>query len=137
MSVGKVAGKPVSAGTVSLSASRPVTVDIPISRMPEGYPSNGTLQTFVVDPATGATVATANVNLEPEGLKKRSDGASVFEVSLPALTRSGSLVLAAKLTSEVSGDKGARQVLSSPVTCSTEVVQPAKARCRAAWCRFW
>ena len=43
----------------------------------------------------------------------------------------GSYVLDAKLTSETTSDNGARQVLPSPVTCNTAVVQPNKARsCR-------
>jgi beta-glucanase (GH16 family) len=126
LTVGNVAGKQVGAGTASLSASHPVTVEIPI-RFPEGYPSNRTLQAFVIDQGTRATAATANAKLEPGSLKKRSDGASIVELSLPAITRAGSFVLAAKLTSEVLGDNGVRQVLPSPVTCSTEIAQPEKA----------
>jgi hypothetical protein len=67
-----------------------------------------------------------------EGLvKKRDDGAGLVELSLPAIQRPGNYVLDAKLTSETTDDKGARAVLPSPVTCSTAVVQPVKARsCR-------
>ena len=60
-------------------------------------------------------------------MKKRSDGANIVELSLPAVTRTGSFTLTAKLISEVSGDKGAKQVLPSPVACSTDIVQPEKA----------
>lgn len=126
LKVGNVAGKPVNAGAASLGASQAVTVEIPI-RLPEGYPSNRTLQASLVDQANGTTAATANAKLEPASLKKRSDGATVVELSLPAVTRTGSFALTAKLISEVSGDKGARQVLPSPVACSTDIVQPEKA----------
>ena len=76
-------------------------------------------------------VASANAGLQEKSLKKRADGASIVELSLPAISRAGSYVLAAKLTSEVTGANGAKEVQFSPVTCSTEVVQPVKARsCR-------
>ena len=126
LKVGNVAGKPVSAGAASLGASQAVTVEIPI-RLPEGYPSNRTLQAWVVDQATGATAGSANVKLDPGSLKKRSDGASMVEVALPAIARTGSFALTAKLISEVSGDKSARQMLPSPVACSTDIAQPEKA----------
>jgi beta-glucanase (GH16 family) len=125
LKVGNVAGKPVSAGAASLGASQAVTVEIPI-RLPEGYPSNRTLQASLVDQANGTSAATASAKLEPGSLKKRSDGASVVELSLPAVMRPGSYALTARLISEVSGDKG-RQVLPSPVACSTEIAQPEKA----------
>jgi hypothetical protein len=69
--------------------------------------------------------------LQDSLVKKRADGAGVVEFSLPAIQRPGSYVLDAKLTSETTSDNGARQVLPSPVTCNTAVVQPNKARsCR-------
>lgn len=123
---GKVAGKPATAGSTSLSAGEPVTVEVPV-KLPDGYPSNRTLQAWLVDQETGAMAGTANAKLDPSSLKKRSDGASIVELALPPISRAGSFVLSAKLTSEVSGDKGTRQVLPSPVTCSTQIVQPEKA----------
>jgi beta-glucanase (GH16 family) len=126
LNVGRVAGKPANAGMATLAAAEPVTVEIPV-KLPDGYPSNRTLQAWIVDEATGTTVTFANAKLDPATLKKREDGASLVELSLPVIQRAGSYLLSAKLTSEVTGDKGARQVLPSPVACSTDVAQPAKA----------
>ncbi|WP_312017144.1 glycoside hydrolase family 16 protein [Bradyrhizobium jicamae] len=125
-SISKVAGRQVSAGVASLGTTDPVSVEIPL-KIPEDYASNRTLQAWVVDEATGSTVAVASAKVDPSALRKRPDGASIVDLALPALPRAGSYVLAAKLTSEVSGDKGARSITPSPVACSTGIVQPPKA----------
>jgi beta-glucanase (GH16 family) len=131
LSVKKVAaGKQPNAGIVSLNTTDQLNVEIPI-KLPENYPDNRRLQLSVVDEATGAVVTSANSKLQGEALKKRADGADVVELSMPAIQRPGSYVLSAELTGEVTGDKGAREVLPSPISCSTDVVQPLKARsCR-------
>lgn len=129
LNINKV-GKPSSAGGFSLNTTEPINVEIPI-KIPEDYPSNRTLRAWVVDEATGTMVASANAGLEEKSLKKRTDGASIVELSMPAISRAGSYVLTAKLTAEVTAANGAKEVQASPVTCSTEVVQPVKARsCR-------
>jgi beta-glucanase (GH16 family) len=126
LNVSKVAGKQVSAGIVSFGTADPVTVEVPV-KLPADYAANRTLQAWVMDETTRDTLATANVKLDPAVLKKRSDGASIVELSLPAIPHAGSYVLAAKLTTEVTGDKGARYVAPAPVTCNTDVAQPVKA----------
>ncbi len=131
LAVNKVAaGKQPNAGIVSLNTSDQLNVQVPV-KLPDNYPDNRLLQLSVVEQATGAVVASANSKLQGEAVKKRADGAGVVELSMPAIQRPGDYVLAAKLMSEVIGEKGAKEVLPSPVSCSTDVVQPAKAKaCR-------
>jgi beta-glucanase (GH16 family) len=130
MKVSKVAGKQPSAGVSSVNTTDPLNVEIPI-KVPDDYPSNRTVQAWVVDEATGSTVASAYTKLQEGSVKKRDDGTSVVEVSMPAIPRAGSYIMSAKLTADVTGDKGGKEVLASPVTCSTDVVQPVKGRsCR-------
>jgi beta-glucanase (GH16 family) len=130
LAVDKVGDKQPNAGVLSLNSGSPLNVAIPIS-LPDNYPSNRLLQVSVYDPATRSVVATADRKLQDSLVKKRADGAGLVEFSLPAIQRPGSYVLDAKLTSETTSDNGARQVLPSPVTCNTAVVQPNKARsCR-------
>jgi beta-glucanase (GH16 family) len=117
-------------GVLSLKAADPLKVQIPIN-VPEGYPSNRQLQISVYDPAARSVVATVDRKLQEGTEKRRADGAEVVELTLPAIQRIGNFVMEAKLTAEMTDDKGARQVLPSPVTCSTAVDQPVKARsCR-------
>ena len=130
LKVSKLAGKQVSSGVSSVNTTDPLDVEIPV-KFPEDYPSNRMLQAWVVDEATGSAVASAYSRLQEGSVKKRADGASIVEVSMPALPRAGSYVISAKLMADVTGDKGGKEVLASPVTCSTDVVQPAKGRsCR-------
>ncbi|MBH5368998.1 glycoside hydrolase family 16 protein [Bradyrhizobium glycinis] len=118
------------AGTLSLKAADPLKFEVPIN-IPEGYPTNRTLQVYVYDPASNSVIATLDRKLQGSNGKKRADGASVIEVQLPPIQRSGQFNLSAKLSSEAADEKGGKQVLTSPVTCSTDVVQPVKARaCR-------
>jgi hypothetical protein len=118
------------AGVVSLDAKDPLKLEIPIS-VPENYPSNRLLQVWVYDEGARSTVATVNRKLQESLAKKRADGATVIELSLSAIQRPGNYVLDARLTSETTADNGAKEVLPSPVSCSTGVVQPVKARsCR-------
>jgi beta-glucanase (GH16 family) len=125
-----VAGKQANAGILSLNTTDPLNVEIPIT-LPENYPSNRMLQAWVFDETTGMVVGSANARLQEGSVKKRPDGASIVELSMPAIPRAGSYVLSGKLTSEVAGEKGIKEVLASPVTCSTDVVQPVKGRsCR-------
>jgi beta-glucanase (GH16 family) len=125
-----VAARQPNAGVMSLNTAEPLDLEIPI-KVPENYPANRTLQVSVTDEATGVAVASANARLQEGSLKKRADGASIVALSMPAIQQAGSYVLAGKLTAEVTGDNGAREVLPSPVTCSTDVIQPVKARsCR-------
>jgi beta-glucanase (GH16 family) len=130
LAVDKVADKKPNAGVLSLNSGSPLNVAIPIS-VPENYPSNRLLQVSVYDSATRSVVASADRKLQETLANKRADGAGLVELSLPAIQRPGNYVLEAKLTSDTTNDKGARQVLPSPVTCSTGVIQPVKARsCR-------
>jgi beta-glucanase (GH16 family) len=125
-----VADRKPNAGVMSLNAAEPLNFEIPI-KIPENYPADRVLQVSVADEATGVTLASANSKLQKESLKKGADGASVVELSLPPIQRPGNYIVAAKLTADVADEKGARQVLPSPVTCSTDVIQPVKARsCR-------
>ncbi len=127
---GAVAARQPNAGVLSLNTTEPVDLEIPI-RVPENYPANRTLQVSVADEATGATVSSASARLQEGSLKRRADGASIVALSMPAIQQAGNYILAGKLTAEVAGDNGAREVLPSPVTCSTDVIQPIKARsCR-------
>jgi beta-glucanase (GH16 family) len=127
LKVSKLAGKQVSAGVSSVNTTDPLDVEIPV-KVPEDYPSNRTLQTWVFDEATGSTVSSANAKLQEGSVKKREDGASVVRLSLPAIQRAGSYILAGRLTSDVPGSNGVKEVLPSPVTCSTDLSQPVKAR---------
>ncbi|WMT72897.1 glycoside hydrolase family 16 protein [Bradyrhizobium sp. Ash2021] len=121
-----VAGKRPNAGVLALSTSDKLDVEIPL-KIPEDYPSDRTLQLTVYDKATGAIVGSANTKLQVEAGKKRADGSTVAVASLPAVQRPGNYILFGRLTADVPNGSGARQVLPSPVTCSTDVVQPAKA----------
>lgn len=127
----KVLGEQQQAnGVLSVKGADPLKLEIPID-VPENYPSNRRLQVWVYDPTARSMVTTVERKLQESTVKKRADGASVVELSLPALQRTGNLVLDAKLVAETTDDKGARQVLPSPITCRTDVAQPIKARsCR-------
>lgn len=123
-------GQQPNAGVLSLKATDPLKIEIPIA-VPEDYPSNRQLQVWVHDPAARATVATVEWKLQESAGNKRADGASVVELSLPALQRTGNLVLDAKLVAATTNETGAKQVLASPIACRTDVPQPIKARsCR-------
>lgn len=118
------------AGVLSVKATDPLKVEIPIN-VPEGYPSNRQLQVSVYDPTARSVVATVERKLQEGAEKRRADGSAVVELTLPAIQRIGNFVMDAKLMADTTDDKGARQVLPSPVTCSTAVTQPLKARsCR-------
>ena len=121
-----VAGKRPNAGVLALSTSDKLDVEIPL-KIPDDYPSDRTLQLTVYDKATGAIVASANTKLQVEADKKRADGSSIAVASLPAVQRPGNYILFGRLTADVPNGSGAKQELPSPVTCSTDVVQPAKA----------
>jgi beta-glucanase (GH16 family) len=121
-----VAGKRPNAGVLALSTSDKLDVEIPL-KIPEDYPSDRTLQLTVYDKATGAIVASANTKLQVEADKKRADGSTIAVASLPAVQRPGNYILFGRLTADVPNGSGAKQALPSPVTCSTDVVQPAKA----------
>lgn len=127
----KAPGEPQTrAGLLSVKGSEPLNMQIPL-RVPEGYPSNRLLQVSVYDPATRSVLATMDRRLNEGAQNKRADGADLVEVTLPAIQRSGNFVVDAKLMAETTDEKGTRQVLPSPVTCSTAVEQPVKARsCR-------
>lgn len=127
----KAPGEPQTrTGLLSVKGSEPLKMQIPL-RVPEGYPSNRLVQVSVHDPATRSVLATMDRRLNEGAQNKRADGADLIEVTLPAIQRSGNFVVDAKLTAETTDEKGTRQVLPSPVTCSTAVEQPVKARsCR-------
>jgi len=125
-----VADRQPKAGVMSLNTGEQLNFEIPI-KVPENYPGNRMLQVSIYDEATGTAVASANRKLQDEFLKKSAEGASVVELSLPAIRRPGNYFVAGKLTADIVSEKGAREVLPSPVTCSTDVIQPIKARsCR-------
>jgi hypothetical protein len=125
-----VADRRPEAGVLTLNTAEQLNVEIPIS-IPENYPANRLLQVTVFDETTGAVVASANSRLQADSVKKRADGASVVELSMPAVQRPGNYILYGKLTAEFSGANGAKETLASPVTCSTDLVQPVKGRaCR-------
>ncbi|MCK1616086.1 glycoside hydrolase family 16 protein [Bradyrhizobium sp. 159] len=129
-----VAGQSGS-GSLSLSSTDQLRFEIPLN-IPENYPANRLLQVSVVDGATGAVVSTTSSKLEVNTMTRRADGVRVVEVSMPAIQRSGDYVLVGKLVAETIGENGAKEVLASPVTCSTHVSQPVKARsCRLALLR--
>lgn len=118
------------AGVASVKGSEPVKVEIPV-KLPEGYPSNRLLQVSIYDPSTRSLLATLDQRLQDGAQKKRADGAGIVEMTFPAIQRTGNFVVEGRLTSETTDEKGARQVLPSPVACSTGVDQPVKARsCR-------
>lgn len=118
-----------NAGVVSVKTTDPLKVEIPID-VPENYPSNRRLQVYVYDPTAQSVIAMVDRKLDSLG-KKRADGTNVVELQLPPIQRSGEFNLSAKLSSETTDEKGAKQVLMSPATCSTAVAQPVKARaCR-------
>jgi beta-glucanase (GH16 family) len=117
----------LNGGVLSLKAADPIKVEVPIN-VPEGYPSNRQLQVSIYDPTARSVVAIVDRKLQEGTDKRRADGAKVVELTLPAIQRIGNFVMDAKLTVETTDDKGARQELPSPVTCSTAVDQPVKAR---------
>ncbi|WP_354101367.1 glycoside hydrolase family 16 protein [Bradyrhizobium sp. RT5a] len=123
---GLVGGRGLIAGVTSLGTADPVKIELPL-KLPKDYPPNRTLQLLVTDEATGTTIRTTSTKLEQSALKKSSTGSSIVELSLPAIDRVGSYIVSARLTSEVTGNKGDRSALPSPVTCSTEMIQPVKA----------
>lgn len=127
----KAPGEPQTrTGLLSVKGSEPLKMQIPL-RVPEGYPSNRLLQVSVYDPATRSVLATMDRRLNEGAQNKRADRADLVEVTLPAIQRSGNFVVDARLAAETTDEKGTRQVLPSPVTCSTAVEQPVKARsCR-------
>jgi hypothetical protein len=130
LNISKMAGRRPSAGAVSLNTTDQLDVEIPI-KLPGDYPSNRTLEAWVFDEASGATARSARVRLDEGAIRKRPDGVSLVEISMPGLARPGSYMLAGKLTAQVTDDKGTKEQLASPVTCSTDVVQPVKSRsCR-------
>lgn len=131
LSVTKAAAdKQPRAGALWLNTSDPLNIEIPV-KLPENYPSNRTLHAWVFDEVTGSTVASTTVKLQDGSVKKRDNDTSLVQISLPAIQRAGSYVLVGRITSDVPGANGAKQVLPSPVTCSTDVNQPVKARsCR-------
>jgi hypothetical protein len=122
-----VADKQPIAGALSLSTADPLKIEVPI-KIPEDYPANRTLQVYVFDETTGAMVASAKKPLQQVSRKEGEHGASVIEVALPAVSREGNYLLASKLTADVAGEVGPKEV---PVACDTAVIQPRKARsCR-------
>lgn len=120
-----VAGKKPNAGVLALTTSDKLDVEIPLN-VPEDYPSNRTLQLTIYDKATGSIVSSASAKLQVEPDKKRADGSTIVAASLPAVQRPGNYILFGRLAAEVTNGSG-KETLSSPVTCSTDVVQPAKA----------
>jgi hypothetical protein len=122
-----VADKKPDAGVLALSTTDPLKVEIPI-KIPDDYPTNRTLHAYVFDATTGAMVASAKKPLQQASRKEGEDGVSVIEFALPAVPREGNYLLGSKLTAEVAGEVGPKEV---PVACDTAVVQPKKARsCR-------
>jgi beta-glucanase (GH16 family) len=118
------------AGVISMDTAEKLNLEIPI-KVPEKYPTNRVLQVSIIDETTGAPVASVSSKLQEEFLKKGADGASIVELSLPAIQRPGNYLISGKLTAELTDENGATDVLQSPVTCSTNIVQPIKARsCR-------
>jgi beta-glucanase (GH16 family) len=123
-----VGGGQSSGGDVSLSdGGGQLDIAVPL-KIPENYPSNRTLQIAISDEATGAVLASANRKLQDVSSEKRSDGASIVNLSIPAPQRPGSYRLDGKLTANLPNEKGTNQVWLSPVACDTDVIQPIKAR---------
>lgn len=113
----------ISLGDVAAKLDVAVALQLPENTLP-----NRTLVVSAVDRATGATVASANRKLEDSALARRSDGSGFVNVSLPAIRRPGSYRLDAKLTTEVSDEKGVRNVSMTPLACDTGIAQPSKSR---------
>ncbi len=123
-----IQGKQPGAGDFSL-ADVAAKLDVAVAlRLPEKRPPNRTLVVSAVDRATGATVASASRKLEDDTLATRSDGSSFVDVSLPAIRRPGSYRLDAKLTTDISDEKGGRYVSMTPLACDTGIAQPSKSR---------
>lgn len=122
-----VADKKPNAGVLSLSTTDPLKIEIPV-KIPDDYPTNRTIHAYVFDATTGAMVASAKKPLQQVSRKDAEDGVSVIEFALPAVPREGNYLLGSKLTAEVAGEVGPKEV---PVACDTTVIQPKKARsCR-------
>jgi Glycosyl hydrolases family 16 len=122
-----VADKQPSAGVLSVSTTDPLKIEVPI-KIPEDYPTDRTLHVYVFDETTGAMAASAKKPLQQASRKEGADGTSVIEFALPAVPREGNYLVGSKLTAEVAGEVGPKEV---PVACDTTVVQPKKARsCR-------
>ena len=122
-----VADKKPNAGVLSLTTTDPLKIEVPI-KIPDDYPTNRTLHVYVFDETTGAIVASAKKPLQPVSRKEGEDGASVVEFALPAVPREGNYLLGSKLTADVAGEVGPKEV---PVACDTTLIQPKKARsCR-------
>lgn len=120
---GKQAGGDISLADVAAK------LDVAVAfKLPEQRPPNRTLVVSAVDRATGATVASASRKLEDDTLATRSDGSSFVNVSLPPIGRPGGYRIEAKLTTEVSDEKGGRHVSMTPVACDTGIAQPPKSR---------
>jgi hypothetical protein len=64
--------------------------------------------------------------LQPDSLKKRGGGASVVDLSMPALRRAGNYTLHGN--AKFSSTNGATEILPGPVTCSTDLVQSVQGR---------
>ena len=123
----EVAGKQPSSGKLSLSTTDPLNIEVPI-KIPEDYPTNRTLHVYVFDETTGAMVASAKKPLQQASRKEGEVGSSAIEFTLPAVRREGNYLVGSKLTADVAGEVGPKEV---PVACDTSMVQPKKARsCR-------
>lgn len=122
-----VADKKPNAGVLSLKPTDPLKIEVPI-KIPEDYPTNRTLQVYIFDETTGAIVASAKKPLQPVSRKEGEGGVNVIEFALPPVPREGSYLLGSKLTADVAGEVGPKEV---PVACDTTLIQPKKARsCR-------
>ena len=123
----EVAGKQPNSGKLSLSTTDPLKIEVPI-KIPQDYPTDRTLHVYVFDETTGAMVASAKKPLQQASRKEGEDGSSAIEFTLPAVPREGNYLVGSKLTAEVAGEVGPKEV---PVACDTSMVQPKKARsCR-------
>lgn len=124
--VENVAGRRPTTGVAMLGRGEPVRIEIPID-LPQDYPSNRLLHVSVIDETTKATLPYTRVKLD-NVLKKRPDGTSVAELTLPSIGRTGSYTLSARLLSEVPADAaGKKDLLPGPIACSTAITQPEKA----------
>ncbi|MGY8681565.1 glycoside hydrolase family 16 protein [Bradyrhizobium sp. UFLA05-153] len=119
--------QPATEGFALADVAAPLDVAVAL-KLPEKYPSGRTLVVSAVDRATGATVASASRKLDDGALATRSDGSSFVAVSLPAIRQPGNYRLDAKMTAEISNEKGGRSVSMIPLACDTSVPQPAKSR---------
>ncbi|QPF90269.1 glycoside hydrolase family 16 protein [Bradyrhizobium commune] len=97
-------------------------------KLPEGYPTDKTLLVAAVDKNTGTTAASASRKLDERAFTVRPDGSSSVGVSLPAIRRPGSYRLEARLTADVSDEKGKRYSSAAPLECDTPIAQPLKSR---------